>query len=72
LALASDGTLLVNFEQLDLDRPLAVTLARVRRWRGPLFIGVPCPLQRNPEARIRLESGFAETAAFLVGGRQRW
>jgi hypothetical protein len=71
LALASDGTVLVNIAHFDGPHSTAALLALALKQPGPVFIGVVLSQEELEGALLRLSHGHAEAAAYVVGARQR-
>lgn len=69
-ALASDGTVLVNIAEFDGSRSLESIVERARAQPGPVFIGTPITARELRELLVRLEHGYREAGACIVGARQ--
>lgn len=69
LALASDGTLLINLAGDDHVEDLEAVLERARRSRARVFIGVPLTASEAGRVAARLEHSSAEAAALVFAAR---
>jgi hypothetical protein len=70
LAVASDGTVLVNATEFDGEKTEELLEIAVRE-RGRVFIGVELEPEEVKRILARGEDGLAEAAARVVGARQR-
>jgi hypothetical protein len=70
-ALASDGRVYVNITHFDQVHTIADAVARARRERGTIFIGVDVKQAEGRDALARLAHAYRNAAAYLVGARQR-
>ena len=71
LALASNGTVLLNLAEFDGARSPAALLKRALAQEGAVFIGVRLSGAEVQRVLARLDDNYAEAAAYLAGGRQR-
>ena len=69
LALASDGTLLLNVAADSGDDDLEALLERARKSGGSVFVGVPLSAAEAERVATRLEHAGAEAAALLFAAR---
>lgn len=71
LALASDGTLLLNVAADAGDDDLEALLEQARKSGGSVFIGVPLSTAEARRVAKRLEHSSAESAALILAARSR-
>ncbi len=71
LAVASDGTVLVNIAHCETSQDPQVLLERAIAEGGELFIGVQLVPREAREALRRLDDRAAEAAGVIAGRRQR-
>ncbi len=71
LALASDGTILVNVAQLVTEDDLEAVIDAAKKHQGPIFIGVPLTKAETKSALARMDDAAAEIAARIGGRRGR-
>ncbi len=69
LALASNGTVLVNVREFFPD-PMPSIIELLPHIAEPIFVGVPATETEVRRALRRLAHGHREAAGFLVGGRK--
>ena len=71
LALASDGTVVLNLSEFDGPRSLEAFLDKALAQKGAVFIGVELTPAEVRRVLARLDDGSQEAAAYVAGGRQR-
>ena len=71
LALASDGTILINVAEFDGSRTLPALLQRAQKQRGAVFIGVQLNDREAWDVLLPLSESCTEVAAHLAGSRQK-
>jgi hypothetical protein len=67
IALASDGSLILNLASAVATRDIAAIIRKARRDGRPLFVGVVLSESEQRAAVSRLDNASAETAAQLSG-----
>ena len=71
LALASDGSVLVNLAHFDGPHSTSALLALALKQPGAVFIGVVLTNDEVADVVARVSHGHAEAVAYVVGARQR-
>lgn len=71
LALTSDGDVLINVATIASSTDVETIVRAAERERGALFIGVILSPREKEFALARLDNAADETAARIVGRRQR-
>ena len=71
VALASDGSVIVNVVGFDVRREPETLLELARSQRGRLFIGVQLDGQELERVLQQLDDGMREATARIIGRRQR-
>jgi hypothetical protein len=69
LAIATDGSVLVNVAQLLVDDDVGAIIEEARRHKGPIFVGVPMSRAEVKTALRALDDAAAEVAAHVGGAR---
>ena len=71
LALASDGTVVLNMSEFDGPRSLEAFLEQAMAQKGRVFVGVQMAPAEVRRVLARLDDGSQEAAAYVAGGRQK-
>jgi len=71
LALASDGTVLVNLAEFDGPRSLEAFLEKAMVQKGAVFVGVQLTPAELRRVLSRVGDGCTEAAAYVAGARQK-
>ncbi len=71
LALASDGTILLNAAVFDVAKRVEQLLELALRERGALFIGIALAPHEVEQLRLQVDDATLQAAFFAAGARQR-
>ncbi|HQP39699.1 MAG TPA: hypothetical protein PLI95_31160 [Polyangiaceae bacterium] len=71
LALASDGTILLNTAVFDVPKRIEQLLELALRERGAVFIGIALAPHEVEQLRLQVDDAVLQAAFFTAGARQR-
>jgi hypothetical protein len=71
LALASDGTVLVNLAEFDGPRSLGAFLEKAMAQKGAVFVGVQMTPAEVRRVLSDVSDNYKEAAAYVAGRRQK-
>lgn len=71
LALASDGTVVLNVTMFDVPKRLDALIEHASREHGALFIGIALAPHEVEQLRQQIDDAVLQAAFFAAGARQR-